>query len=147
MKVILRQDVEKLGNKGEIKNVSEGYARNFLLPKNLVFAATEANIKLIEADKKKQALKLEKQKNEFIKLADNIKKVSLTISKQVGEENKMFGAVTSDDIAEALKSEGIEIDKRKIELAEPIKSLGVYSVDIKLHSEVTATVKVWVVKA
>lgn len=147
MKVILKQDVEKLGKKGDIKEVSAGFVRNFLLPKKLVLEATKSNIELIEKEKKTLAKKLEKEKEEYTQLAEKIKKLSLTISKQVGEEDKMFGAVTNDDIAEALKTEGIEIDKRKIELAEPIKFLGIYDVPIRLYSEVTALVKVWVVKA
>lgn len=147
MKIILMQDVEKVGKKGDIKTVSDGYARNFLLPKKLAKESTELNIKLMEEEKKKQILKVERERNEFVKTAEKIKKTSLTISRNVGEENKMFGAVTSDDVSSALKLEGIDVDKRKIELTEPIKSLGVYDVKIKLHPEVTAIVKVWVVKS
>jgi large subunit ribosomal protein L9 len=147
MKVILMQDIENLGKKGDVKVVSDGYARNFLLPRKLAKEFTKANIKLIEDEKRRQAIKIEKEKKEFLKIAEKIKNLSITISRNVGEENKMFGAVTSDDIAEALKQEGIEVDKRKIELAEPIKSLGAYDVEIKLHPEVTAVVKVWVVKS
>jgi len=147
MKVILMQDIENLGKKGDVKVVSDGYARNFLLPRKLAKEFTKANVKLIEDEKRRQAIKIEKEKKEFLKIAEKIKNLSITISRNVGEENKMFGAVTSDDIAEALKQEGIEVDKRKIELAEPIKSLGAYDVEIKLHPEVTAVVKVWVVKS
>lgn len=146
MKIILTQDVDKLGNKGDIKNVSDGYARNFLLVKKLVVEATPANIKLVEERKKKDKVKIEKEKGKYVQLAEEIGKKSITISKQVGEEDKMFGVVTSEDVAEALKAEGVEVDKRKIEITEPIKALGVYSVPIKLHPEVTATVKIWVVK-
>ncbi|MFH1824383.1 MAG: 50S ribosomal protein L9 [Candidatus Firestonebacteria bacterium] len=147
MKIILIQDVEKLGKKGDVKTVSDGYARNFLLPGKLVKKATEANIKLIEEEKKKQILKSEKEKNKFVKIAEKIKKLSLVIPRNVGEENKMFGAVTAEDISEALKLEEIDVDKRKIELDEPIKFLGTYDVAIKLHPEVMAVVKVWVVKS
>jgi len=146
MKVILRKDVEKLGKRGEVKNVSDGYARNFLFPQNLVMDVTKANMKVIEDEKKRETVKLAKLKGESEVLAAKIGKITVTISRQVGEEEKMFGAVTSDDIAEAVKAEGVEIDKRKIELVEPIKALGTYEVPIKLHPEVTATVKVWVVK-
>jgi large subunit ribosomal protein L9 len=147
MKVILRKDVEKLGKRGEVKNVSDGYARNFLFPKNLVMEVTKPNMKVIEDEKKRETAKHNKLKGESEALAAKIGKITVTVSRQVGEEDKMFGAVTTDDIAEAVKAEGVEIDKRKIVLDEPIRSLGTYEVPIKLHTEVTATVKVWVVKA
>ena len=146
MKVVLTKDVEKVGKKGEIKNVSAGYARNFLLPKNVAIVATEANIKAVEEKKKRDNVKLAKEKEAFVELAAKISKLSLTISTQVGEEDKMFGAVTTEDIALALKEQGFEVDKRKIDLVEPIKALGVYEVSVKLHADVNAVVKVWVVK-
>ncbi len=146
MKVVLTKDVEKVGKKGEIKNVSAGYARNFLLPKNVAIVATEANIKAVEEKKKRDNVKLAKEKEVFVELAAKISKLSLTISTQVGEEDRMFGAVTTEDIALALKEQGFEVDKRKIDLVEPIKALGVYEVSVKLHADVNAVVKVWVVK-
>ncbi|MFH1074858.1 MAG: 50S ribosomal protein L9 [Candidatus Firestonebacteria bacterium] len=146
MKVILIKDVDKMGKKGDIKNVSDGYARNFLFAKNVAVPATDSSIKGVEEMKKRDIVKLAKEKEVFVELASKIGKLSLTITTQVGEEGRMFGAVTTEDIAEAIKSEGFEVDKRKIELPEPIKALGAYDVSIKLHPEVAAIVKVWVVK-
>jgi len=146
MKVILTKDVEKVGKKGDIKNVSDGYARNFLFAKNVAVPATETSIKSVEDMKKRDVIKLAKEKEVYVELAAKISKLSLTIPTLVGEEDKMFGAVTTEDIAEAIKVEGFEVDKRKVELAEPIKALGAYDVTVKLHPEVAATVKVWVVK-
>jgi len=146
MKVILIKDVDKVGKKGDIKNVSDGYARNFLFASHVAVPATETSIKGIEDMKKRDVVKQAKEKEAFVELASRMGKVSLTIASLVGEEDKMFGAVTSEDIAEAMKKEGFEVDKRKVELAEPIKVLGAYDVGIKLHAEVTATIKVWVVK-
>ena len=146
MKVILIKDVDKLGKKGDIKEVSEGFGRNFLFPQRLVMEATKSNIKLIEEGKKKEAKMFAAKKSEFEALADKINKLTVTISKQVGEEDKMFGAVTSEEIAEAIKAQGVEIDKRKID-TEPIKTLGTIEVPVRLHPEVTAKIKVIVVKA
>jgi len=146
MKVILTKDVEKVGKKGDIKNVSDGYARNFLFAKKVAVLATETSIKSVEEMKKRDVIKLAKEKEVYVELAAKISKLSLTLPTLVGEEDKMFGAVTTEDIAEAIKVEGFEVDKRKIELAEPIKALGAYDVTVKLHPEVAATVKVWVVK-
>jgi len=146
MKVILTKDVEKVGKKGDIKNVSDGYARNFLFAKKVAVLATETSIKSVEDMKKRDVIKLAKEKEVYVELAAKISKLSLTLPTLVGEEDKMFGAVTTEDIAEAIKVEGFEVDKRKIELAEPIKALGAYDVTVKLHPEVAATVKVWVVK-
>ncbi len=146
MDIILRQDFESLGQAGEVVSVKDGYARNFLIPKGIAYLANEANKKRYENDVKQQAWRLNKDKKIAEDLAVKLENVSCTISVQVGEEDKMFGSVTSQNIAEALTSQGFEVDKRKILLEEPIKSLGIYSVPIKLHTEVEATVKVWVVK-
>jgi len=146
MKVILTKDIEKVGKKGDIKNVSDGYARNFLFAKNSAVVATETSIKGVEDAKKRDLVRLAKEKEVFVELAAKLGKLSLTIARQVGEEDKMFGAVTAEDVAEAVKAEGFEVDKRKVELHEPIKALGSFDVGIKLHHEVTATVKVIVVK-
>ncbi|MEK6647300.1 MAG: 50S ribosomal protein L9 [Candidatus Firestonebacteria bacterium] len=146
MEVILREKVENLGNTGDIIKVSDGYARNYLLPKKLALQSTLEAKKIIEEEKKRKAIKEEKEKKDALKLAERIEKISCTIPSKAGEEDKLFGSVTSSDIADALKNEGVEIDKKKIELEEPIKSLGVYSIPIKLHSEVTANAKIWVVK-
>ena len=146
MDIILREDFESLGQAGEVVSVKNGYARNFLIPKGIAYLANEANKKRYENDVKQQAWRLDRDKKIAEELAAKLENVSCTISVQVGEEDKMFGSVTSQNIAEALTSQGFEVDKRKILLEDPIKSLGIYSVPIKLHTEVEATVKVWVVK-
>lgn len=146
MKVILRQDYEKLGKAGDIVQVKDGFARNFLIPREIAYEATPGNIRRFEEEKKRMMLQFEREKKKAEQLAKELEKTSCTISMAVGEEDRLFGSVTSQDIADALKEKGIEIDRRKIVLEEPIKSLGIYSVPIRLHPEVTASVKVWVVK-
>ena len=146
MDIILREDFESLGQAGEVVSVKDGYARNFLIPKGIAYLANEANKKRYENDVKQQAWRLNRDKKMAEELAIKLENVSCTISVQVGEEDKMFGSVTSQNIAEALASQGYEVDKRKILLEDPIKSLGIYSVPLKLHTDVEATVKVWVVK-
>jgi len=146
MKVILRQDHENLGEAGTIINVKPGFARNFLIPQGLALAASPQNKKRFENEKKQMNWRKEQEKRKAEELAKTLENVSCTITVQVGEEDKLFGSVTSQNIAESLESQGYEIDKRKIQLEEPIKSLGIYSVPIKLHTEVNAKVKVWVVK-
>jgi large subunit ribosomal protein L9 len=146
MEIILREDFETLGQAGEVVSVKDGYARNFLIPKGIAYLANAANKKRYENDVKQQAWRLNRDKKIAEELAVKLENVSCTISVQVGEEDKMFGSVTSQNIAESLAAQGYEVDKRKILLEDPIKSLGIYSVPIKLHSEVEATVKVWVVK-
>ena len=146
MDIILREDFESLGQAGEVVSVKDGYARNFLIPKGIAYLANEANKKRYENDVKQQAWRLNRDKKIAEELAIKLENVSCTISVQVGEEDKMFGSVTSQNIAEALASQGYEVDKRKILLEDPIKSLGIYSVPLKLHTDVEATVKVWVVK-
>ncbi len=146
MEIILRQDYEGLGAAGEIVKVKDGFGRNYLIPKGVAYIATEANKKRHEADLKQQGMRLARDKKVAEELAEKLKNVSCTITVQVGEEDKLFGSVTSLNIAESLLAQGFEIDKRKILLEEPIKSLGIYSVPVKLHSEVEGTVKVWVVK-
>ncbi len=146
MEIILRQDYEGLGAAGEIVTVKDGFGRNYLIPKGVAYIATEANKKRHEADLKQQSMRLARDKKAAEELAEKLKNVSCTITVQVGEEDKLFGSVTSLNIAESLLAQGFEIDKRKILLEEPIKSLGIYSVPVKLHSEVEGTVKVWVVK-
>ena len=146
MDIILREDFESLGQAGEVVSVKDGYARNFLIPKGIAYLANEANKKRYENDVEQQAWRLNRDKKIAEELAIKLENISCTISVQVGEEDKMFGSVTSQNIAESLSSQGFEVDKRKILLDDPIKSLGIYSVPIKLHTEVEATVKVWVVK-
>jgi large subunit ribosomal protein L9 len=146
MKLLLRQDYKPLGEAGEIVNVKPGYARNFLIPNGLAMLASDKNLKRYENEKKQMFWRQEKEKRQSEELAKTLENVSCTITVQVGEEDKMFGSVTSQNIAEALEAQGYSVDKRKIILEEPIKSLGIYSVPIKLHTDVEAKVKVWVVK-
>jgi len=142
----LRQDYQGLGEAGTVLNVKDGFARNFLIPQGVAFMATSQNHKRFENDQKQRSWKKEKEKHQAEELAKKLENISCTISVQVGEEDKLFGSVTSQNIADALKAQGIDVDKRKVLLDEPIKSLGIYSVDIKLHEAVKAAVKVWVVK-
>ena len=147
MKVILREDDKKLGVAGDVVEVKAGYARNFLLPRNLAVRADSSQMKRLEHERKILHDKSEKNLKESKRLAARIDKVSCTISVTVGDEDKMFGSVTTIDIAQALGKEGVEIDKKYIHLEEPIKTLGVFSVPIKLSPEVETDLKVWVVKA
>ena len=145
MKVILKDDVKSLGRMGDVVNVSEGYARNYLIPKNLAAEASTKNIKELEHNKKiimEKAAKIrDASKNEAEKLAA----LTLTIKARVGEEDKLFGSVTSMDIAGALAEQGFDIDKKKIHIDEPIKRTGEFTVQVKMHAEVSAQVKVNVV--
>lgn len=145
-KLILLKDIEKLGKSGEVVAVKEGYARNFLLPKRLALPATEQNLKKVEVENKRRADAREKEKAEAERLAELISRTSCTIGVEAGKDEKLFGSVTSIDIQKALESEGIVVDKKKIELREHINQIGIYQVPIKLHPEVTASLKLWVVK-
>jgi large subunit ribosomal protein L9 len=146
MKIILKKDIESLGAAGEIVTVKNGYARNYLIPQGFASPATAGNMRAFEVESKAAALRLQKGKREAQEVADKLEKLSLTVSVQVGEEEKLFGSVTSQNIADLLAENGFEIDKRKIVLEDPIKALGVYDVPVKLHPEVTGVVKVWVVR-
>ncbi len=146
MKIILKEDFESLGKVGEVVEVKAGFARNFLIPKQVALQATPQNLRVIEQEKARNKIKLSKDKRDAELLAAQLKEVSLTANVQVGEEDKIFGAVTSQNISELLSSKGFEIDKRKIQLEDPLKALGVFEVPIKLHTEVEAKIKVWVVK-
>jgi len=146
MKVILRQDYEPLGKVGDVVDVKDGYARNFLIPKKIVYPATPGSIKAVEEERKRLQAKLQRERKSAELLATELEKVSVTIPVEVGEENRIHGTVTTQMVADALLEKGYEIDKRKIELDEQIKTLGIYTAKIKLHPEVTAQIKVWVVK-
>jgi large subunit ribosomal protein L9 len=146
MKVILRKNFDQLGKVGDTVSVKEGYARNFLIPRQIAYQATKGNIIALEEEKKQIQKKDAKELDAAQTLAVNIEKVSVTIPVTVGEEDKIFGTVTTQMIADSLKEKGFDIDKRKIEITEPIKSLGIYSVTVKIHPNVTATVKTWVVR-
>ena len=146
MEVILRADVDKLGRRGEVVKVAEGYGRNFLLPRGLALAVTEANKAMIAKERKAHEAKLAKEKVEFQSLADRIGSLRFVAPRKVGENDVLYGSVTSGDIAEFLKGKGIEIDKRKVQLDEPIKKLGEHEVSVKLHPEVSANLRVLVTK-
>jgi large subunit ribosomal protein L9 len=146
MEIILRQSVENLGKPGDIVKVSPGYARNYLLPRGLAYEATTGNRKRIAMEK----ARLEAAEAERIKaaqsLAERLENVQLTFSARVGDEEKLFGSVTTADIAHQLEAQGFDIEKKQIDLHEPIKSLGVYKIPVRLHAEVKPEIKVWVIK-
>ncbi|MBU4458040.1 MAG: 50S ribosomal protein L9 [Candidatus Omnitrophica bacterium] len=146
MKVILIEDVKKLGSMGEIVQVKDGYARNFLFPKNLARPATESNLNIIEEIKRKKEAAIVKEKKLAEELRDKLSLVSCTLAVEAGDDDRLFGSITAQDIANSFEEEGFSIDKRKFILEEPIKKLGVYHVSVKLHPEVSGDVKVWVVK-
>ena len=145
MKVILRKNHASLGNMGDLVDVKAGYARNYLIPHDVAYVASESAMRTLEQEKKQYERRQSKAQIEAEKRAVELGKLSVTIAMQVGEEEKLFGAVTSQMIADALKQHGAEVDRRSIMLDEPIKALGIYEVPVKLHTNVTATVKVWVV--
>jgi large subunit ribosomal protein L9 len=146
MKVILRQNFEPLGQIGDVVEVKDGYARNYLLPHKIAYTALKGNIRALEEEKQNVAKKSQQELNAADKLAAELEKVSITIPVQVGEEDKIFGSVTTQMIVDALKEKGYDVDKRKVEIEETIKTLGIYSVNIKLHTSVSTTIKVWVVR-
>jgi len=146
MEVILRQAVEKLGHTGDVVNVSNGYARNYLLPRGVAYVATEGNKRRIEQERQRLEAAEESRRAGARDLADKLEQVSLTFSARVGEEGKLFGSVTSADIAAQLAAQGLAVEKRQIDLHEPIKALGVYRVPVRLHADVHPEIKVWVIK-
>jgi len=146
MKVILRKNYDQLGKIGDLVEVKNGYARNFLLPRQIAYIATKGNMRALEEEKRQIAKKEVKELDSAKVLSAELENVSITIPVKVGEEDKIFGSVTSQMIADALKEKNYDIDKRKIDLEEPIKALGIYSINVKLHSDVTAVVKTWVVR-
>lgn len=147
MKVILKEDIKGVGKLGEIINVAEGYGRNFLIPRKKAVEATPENVKVMEREQKKIEAQLKESVHEAEELQKKVNEGSVTIARQVGEGEKMFGSVTSADIAEVLEKEGINIDKKQIHLDKPIKELGLFHVPVKIHQDITADLKVWVVKA
>ena len=146
MQVILKETVPGLGKRGEVLKVKDGYARNFLLPKKLAVQVTSGNLKQIELEKKSWVLKNQKEVEAANALKDIIEKMTISVAKKAGDSEALFGSVTSQDIADVLAVEKIEVDKRKIELPEPVKKLGTFPVIIHLHPEVKVETKVWVVK-
>ena len=146
MEVILREDIDKVGSRGQVVKVASGYARNFLLPKKLAVAATAANKKIVEQERQSHLRKEAKQKGEAEDLSKLLTGVSVTIAQKAGENDQLFGSVTAKDVGDALAAKNFTIDRRKIQLDEPIKQLGEYKVPVRLHKDVTAEVTVVVVK-
>jgi large subunit ribosomal protein L9 len=146
MQIILRDDLDNLGKSGDVVSVKEGYARNYLLPRGLALKATAGDIKRVEHEKRVIAARTAKLAKTAQAEADKLSKVSVLIARAVGEEDKLYGSVTSRDIAEALQGKGVTVDSKKIHLAEPIKALGDFEVTVKLGRGVNATVKLSVVK-
>ncbi len=140
MKVILRKDVAALGDAGDVVAVKNGYANNYLIPQGMAIRATEGTLKALETEKKQQAKKIELQRKNARDLAQKIEQMTLKVSARAGESGKLFGTVTSADIAEALKAEGVDIDRRKITLEAPVKALGKYEAEAKLFMDVTVKV-------
>lgn len=147
MEVILRQAVDSLGHPGDIVKVSPGYARNFLLPRGLAYEATAGNRKRIEQERARLEAAENERRGKAQELAQKLEQVSLTFSARVGEEGKLFGSVTAADITAELEKQGIHVERRQIDLHEPIKALGVYKVPVKLHADVKPEIRVWVIKA
>lgn len=145
MKVILTDEIRGLGTRGDIVTVKDGYARNFLIPKNLAREATPGNLKSIEQERKKWALLANEEKAAAEKAAQSVQGMKIVVQKRTGENGQLFGSVTANEIADALEAKGVQVEKRRIELAHPIKSLGVHDVDVRLHREVTAHLQVEVV--
>ncbi|MCX6121597.1 MAG: 50S ribosomal protein L9 [Ignavibacteriales bacterium] len=146
MKVILRKDSEKLGHVSEVVSVKDGYARNYLIPRGMAYEATDGSLRQLEEENKQQSRRTDKEHIQAEALAANLEKVSITIKMKVGEEEKLFGSVTAQMIADALIEKDITLDKRQIELEEPLKALGIYDVPVKLSHGVSGKIKVWIVR-
>jgi large subunit ribosomal protein L9 len=146
MEVILRQAVENLGKPGEVVKVSNGYARNYLLPHGVAFEATPGNLKRIQQERDRLEAAENERRSAAQGLAEKFEQVQLTFSARVGDEGKLFGSVTSADIAQQLEAQGFHVEKRQIDLHEPIKALGVYRIPIRLHADVKPEIRVWVIK-
>lgn len=147
MEVILRQAVENLGKPGEVVKVSNGYARNYLLPHGVAFEATPGNLRRIQQERDRLEAAENERRDAAQGLATKMEQVQLTFSARVGDEGKLFGSVTSADISQQLELQGFHVEKRQIDLHEPIKALGVYRIPIRLHADVKPEIRVWVIKA
>lgn len=145
MKLILREEVENLGDIGDLVEVADGYGRNYLIPKGLAVAASERNVKALEHEKRLQAQRLKKARGGAEEFAARLEQLSLRIRKKMGEGDRLYGSVTAQEIAAAVQAAGEKVDRRKIQLESPIKSLGVHKVPVRVHPEVTAELNVWVV--
>ena len=146
MEVILRQAVENLGHPGDVVTVSNGFARNYLLPRGVAYQATEGNKKRISQEKARLEAAETQRRGAAEEIAKKLEEVSITFSARVGEEGKLFGSVTAGDIATQLEAQGFTIERRQIDLHDPIKALGVYRVPVRLHADVKPEIKVWVIK-
>src|SRR5262244_786848 len=146
MEVILREDIEKLGSRGQVVKVAPGYARNFLLPRRLAVSATESNKKIVEQERQSHLRKEAKLQTEAEDLGKMLTGVSVTIAQKAGENDQLFGSVTAKDVADALEKKNFTIDRRKIQLDEPIKQLGDHKVNVRLHRDVAAEITVQVVR-
>ncbi|MBK3332321.1 50S ribosomal protein L9 [Persephonella atlantica] len=145
MKVILAKDVEGWGTIGDIIEVKRGFARNYLIPKGLAYEATDSNIKMVREILRQKSRKLEREKQKALEIAEKLKGLEIEIKKPVGTTGKLYGSVTTSDIAEALKEKGIEVEKKKIMLRSPIRNIGAYNITIRLHPEVSEVIKVHVI--
>jgi large subunit ribosomal protein L9 len=146
MEVILKQDVDKIGKSGSVVKVKDGFARNFLIARGLAVPVTPSNLKQLQQEKQRKEVQQEKLKKESEAIKEKLASMSLTIAALTQDDQNLYGSITNHDIAQALKEEGLDIDKNVIFLEEPIKALGIYEVPVKLHPEVEAKVKVWIVK-
>ena len=146
IKIVLKGDVAGVGKTGDVKQVKDGFARNFLLPRNLASVATDHALRQVEIDQKKKETKKVLEKKKAQELAEKFNNLSVTMAVEVNEDGKLYGSLSAQDVEKALSAEGIEIDKKMILLDSPIKDLGIYDLDIKLHPEVAVKIKVWVVK-
>ncbi len=146
MEIILRQGVENLGKPGDVVKVKAGYARNYLLPHGLAYEATPGNLKRIQQERERLEAAENERRTAAQGYAEKLEQVSLTFSARVGEEGKLFGSVTAADIAQQLEAQGFHVEKRQVDLHEPIKALGVYRVPVRLHADVKPEVRVWVIK-
>jgi large subunit ribosomal protein L9 len=146
MEIILRQAIENLGSPGDVVKVKPGYARNYLLPHGLAYEATPGNLKRIQQERDRLNAAENERRSAASTIAEKLEQVSLTFSARVGDEGKLFGSVTSGDIQQQLEAQGFHVERRQIDLHEPIKALGVYRVPIRLHADVKPEVRVWVIK-
>jgi large subunit ribosomal protein L9 len=147
IKVVLRQDVDHLGDRGQIVNVAPGYARNYLIPKGLAYTATAGNLQVLELEKRAWGRREAKEADEARGLAGRLAGVKITVTKRAGENGLLYGSVTSSEIAELLAGQGVEVDRRKIRLDDPIKTVGEFTIPVRLHRQVTADVLLTVVAA
>lgn len=146
MKVILTQPHPRLGEAGDVVEVKDGYARNYLIPRNLAIPATKGNLKQVEAIKRRQMTLEQKRKEKLMALAEKLSRISVDLVVEVDENDRLFGSITPGQIAEALQKQGFDIDKKQIVIEEPIETLGVYNITVKLHPEIEGKVRLWVFK-